>query len=457
MLALKALDSICMDKFDPWDISNYKISSCTFKENFRTKDKNYNNNSLIASDMFILEFNCSINNQILCEKMNYTFQLATKEISRVFKLNTEINLKVNFESLNEPTLLGSTIPSRFIKLISEEDNVARYYPQALVKQFNNYDSQNFLKYDIIMSINSDQNLWFEGDGQINKNQSDAFTLVIHEIMHGLGFYSLWDDSIEQSKALSPFLSFNSNTFEGFIESIFDKYVYVVKDDDDDDDNDDNSNLESFLNLTAKLNTIGPPGIQVYDKKEFMNKVLSSPQWEEVARYVYNKSNNKEHSIKFTPNNYSINDIFLETRIDYNPSSSLCHVSYHDFANSSDFLVTYLHDSGLTKNDFLIRGGNYSGGVIGPRLLAIMSSLGYETKLDIQPDFSVITTTSSTTSASSSTSTSTTSTSINSLSSNGSNNNFKNFNGWKLVLIILELSIFLFKNYSKHRLIRTDKN
>ncbi|CAG8498325.1 11051_t:CDS:1 [Diversispora eburnea] len=90
----------------------------------------------------------------------------------------------------------------------------------------------------------------------------------------------------------------------------------------------------------------------------MNKLLSSPQWEEVARYVYNKVNNKVHSIKFIPNNYSINDMLLEEYIDYNPSSSLCHVSYHDFDNGSDFLVTYLHDNGLTTNDFLTRGGNY---------------------------------------------------------------------------------------------------
>lgn len=115
-----ALKSSCVDKLDPWDKLNFKISECPLQVNFQKNEddklKSENNETLKSSNMFVLEFNCLINDQVLCEKMNNTFQRATGEISRVLKLNSEIVIKADFESLGDSALLGK---SKFIMRKSE--------------------------------------------------------------------------------------------------------------------------------------------------------------------------------------------------------------------------------------------------------------------------------------------------------------------------------------------------
>ena len=58
-------------------------------------------------------------------------------------------------------------------------------------------------YDIQAIFNSKMDYWFEGDPvPMLATQIDILYVVLHELVHGLGFVSSWDDYLE-IQALTP--------------------------------------------------------------------------------------------------------------------------------------------------------------------------------------------------------------------------------------------------------------
>src|SRR5690349_3253842 len=114
--------------------------------------------------------------------------------------------------------------------MADDDQMIRLYPQALVKQQATDQSISFGAYDIVALFNSEANFWFQGDGPIQHTQSDFLFVILHELVHGLGFTSSWDDYINITpEALTPDVSITTKGGQqtiGFTEYAFDRFIVL---------------------------------------------------------------------------------------------------------------------------------------------------------------------------------------------------------------------------------------
>ncbi|CAJ0829743.1 8998_t:CDS:2 [Entrophospora sp. SA101] len=121
---------------------------------------------------------------------------------------------------------------KFSEPITGGDGVVRLYPQSLVKQFGLATHPEFLPSDINAEFNSNYEYWFEDDvTPINQNQTAFVLLTTHELMHGLGFLSLWDNYLSPTELVPHINYIDAPTppaiiFNGFFESIFDRFLIV---------------------------------------------------------------------------------------------------------------------------------------------------------------------------------------------------------------------------------------
>ncbi|CAG8522333.1 9227_t:CDS:2 [Dentiscutata erythropus] len=324
--------------------------------------------------------------------------MAGEIISSVFIIEVPLTLNATFSNLNDSSILVAN-PSRFIPLISE-DGVPRLYPQSLVKQFKFDVHPEFSNCDIYAQFNSGVNFWFNGDGPISPAQHNIHTVILHELFHGLGFTSAWRNHIDTilqypTNALSPVpyliykktnnLSSNPIIFQGFIETIFDKFLVVLPDD---------KTLSPLISTslsayTSKLNEFGPPPTEFSTPTTFAESLIVSPQWKSVAPLMLNKSI-IANTLVFLPRGFQlVNGTYLETSLNpYISGSSISHVSYDSYTNSQDFLMRCKLEPGFTISDLISKGGNYqngdNSGAIGPRLRSIMESMGYKTQSNSNP-------------------------------------------------------------------------
>ncbi|CAG8498000.1 4028_t:CDS:2 [Dentiscutata heterogama] len=341
--------------------------------------------NLVNQSSFTVNFQCDSTDNVLCEKVQSAFMMAGEIISSVFIIEVPLTLNATFSNLNDSSILVAS-PSRFIPLISE-DGVPRLYPQSLVKQF---------KFDVHPAVN----FWFNGDGPISPAQQNIHTVILHELFHGLGFTSAWRNHIDAilqypTNALSPVpyliykptnnLSDNPIIFQGFIETIFDKFLVVLPD-----DKTSSPSISTSLSAyTSKLNEFGPPPTEFSTSITFAESLIISPQWKSVAPLIFNKSI-IANTLVFLPRGYQlVNGTYLETSLNpYISGSSVSHVSYNSYTNSQDFLMRCKLEPGLTISDLISKGGNYQNGdisgVIGPRLRSIMESIGYKTQSNPNP-------------------------------------------------------------------------
>ncbi|KAI8372654.1 hypothetical protein EDC96DRAFT_438776 [Choanephora cucurbitarum] len=272
--------------------------------------------------------------------------------------------------------LGGSSPARAMPLLSN-DGLLRLYPQALVKQFGLADHPAYASYDILSVFNADAPFWFEDDGiPINPNEADFTFVVLHEFMHGLGFYSGWNQYIS-SNALtpdpSPFLAnqllslINPITNivhpSQFLESAMDKLIGVLNHDDD-----------------GKIRTSSHPMIS--DLTRHLNRIQASSLAELtassdflVAKDMYRHSVTRGSlGVFLSPDE---EPLLLETGLDpFQPGSSISHVSFERYTNTPDFLMRFMQDRGLSLTSAIERGGGK--GPIGPQLLRVLEQLGYST-------------------------------------------------------------------------------
>ncbi|RHZ51261.1 hypothetical protein Glove_481g16 [Diversispora epigaea] len=368
----------CIDYPDPLNPARFEFTDCPNIIEDDTED--LPNVERGIQNFFHVDINC-YSNAILCKKIKKAFDDAGKEISKVLKLKKKIYVNATFESLSfsERNTLGSTYPTRSVFLISD-DKITRLYPQALAKQFSLKTHPEYNKYDINSRFNADFSWWFKADNKkIKPYQYDFSVVVLHELIHGLGFISSWDNSLETdvyqyTTGLTPYYYFYGNKFDGFIENIFDRYLKVIE----------NKKKIPSSYYTAQLNKSIPPMTPFYTRLEFTNKVKSSPQWK-YAKLVL-KAATTNNSIVFTPAKRTSwnQDIYLETSLKYfDAGSSISHVSQLKYRKTSDFIMTWQQFPGQTLEYFIQRGGNYKS-PIGPRIISILESIGYATDTHPNP-------------------------------------------------------------------------
>ncbi|CAG8581631.1 7659_t:CDS:2 [Diversispora eburnea] len=333
----------CVDIPDPLNPSKQVIVDCPPTVNSDAYVKRQTTN------FFEVTHNCTAT-AALCNNIKEAFNDAGKEISKVLKLKTIIKVNSTFTDLNNAYLLGAAGPARRIPLTSD-DNIIRRYPQALVKQFSLSTHPEYNDYDITARFNAAQNWWFRTDnGTIGSDQYDFYAVILHELIHGLGFISSWSNLLEtlvdqDTTGLTPFPDFggdNDSQFEGFLENIFDKYVKFTR----------NGVVSTSTDYTSQLNESVPIGTSFDTVEEFVTQVKSSSKWE-IAESALTSATTKD-SLTFTPAEGTSHKevIYLESSINpYDPYSSISHVSLR-YESTPDFLMNYFLHDGETLEDLI---------------------------------------------------------------------------------------------------------
>ncbi|CAB4393647.1 unnamed protein product [Rhizophagus irregularis] len=394
------LKQIFAECFEPIDI--FKLEKTIKKvdcgdwinEKGIKKFNNNDGNKLVGGGnetMFKVTFTCLLNDKVLCDKAQKAFDRASNSITNTLKLKEQVTINATFfdfcgEGKNDLecpleaiATIGETSPKRFYSLLSDDDKMERIYPQALVKQFQFPEHPQYDDFDIIIHFNSRVRFYFPEDTTpIGPKQYDFEFTVTHELLHGLGFYSLWQplpfDETNDLRALCPPIVVINSGKDGKVdsdspnepltvkESIFDKYMIRL----------DNG---SFISeYTKKMQNY------VSSNEEATLQDFLESQFP-IMRTMFLLAT-RPKSLGFLPHNSkSINDaVILETSIPgYQPGSSVSHVDLSTYNNTSDYLMAYKGTPGRTTTDFISIGGNYPGGVIGPKTKSILESIGYATE------------------------------------------------------------------------------
>ncbi|CAI2167954.1 16926_t:CDS:2 [Funneliformis geosporum] len=333
----------CIDQPYPTQPNIKLASKCLLVKKQPMKNVNYQVQN--DTNMFVIQFNCEIKDITRCAKVKSSFEEAGLIISSTLILNTPILINAKFREMESAGILGAAGPYRTMPM-KDDDGFERLYPQSLVKQFQLSVHPEFAPVDIIADFNSLIPFWFEGDPPITSQQIGFLELIIHELMHGLGFASSWNVYLDNfPEAATPeIVGLTTGTtlpdlnakfvFNGFQESAFDKYLILLP---------ENKLISSYANELNKFADFGTTYENAFD---FLNQFVVSPQFL-VAKEIF--------------------------------SSSISHVDSLTYTNTSEFLMTFSQEKGRTLNDNIRIGGNYAGGAIGHKLRLILESLGYATK------------------------------------------------------------------------------
>jgi hypothetical protein len=111
----------------------------------------------------------------------YVTEYALELWSEQLAGTVPVDMELNFESMGSGVIGASYFTENFLDLESET-----WYPSPLWNQLVGYDATS--ERDIYILMNSDFNFYFGLDG--NTSGIDYVTIVLHEVTHGLGFYSI---------------------------------------------------------------------------------------------------------------------------------------------------------------------------------------------------------------------------------------------------------------------------
>jgi hypothetical protein len=115
------------------------------------------------------------------------FQHAVDIWSRMITTSIPITIDASFDPLGSG-VLGSAGPTFISINFAEAPITNTWYPIGLVDQFTGFDEVGT---DISASFSSNFSNWYFGlDGCPGPGQYDFVTVVMHEIAHGLGFFSV---------------------------------------------------------------------------------------------------------------------------------------------------------------------------------------------------------------------------------------------------------------------------
>ncbi|KAI8880849.1 hypothetical protein K501DRAFT_254234 [Backusella circina FSU 941] len=278
---------------------------------------------------------------------------------------------------------GQAVPSVSYVMSDASDNITRMYPQALLKQFTNLSVKpNWDQYDIDAQFNTEINWYFANNpNTIAKDQTDFLRTVLHELIHGLGFITSWSDELYTSFArlidnldhfITPALlaatsdnqvisdTDEPQPFWGFVEYPLDKLIYYYN----------NSNLQSFTSHTYELNKWG-------NSNALFNRTI------DMANSWYSSSaiNDAKTLYKIVTTGLDVlavvnkePTLWLETSLNpFSAGSSLCHVDLSQYINSTEYLMVYSANEGVSVDQL---DQLYPQGPIGPKLLSVMAGLGY---------------------------------------------------------------------------------
>ncbi|RIA87717.1 hypothetical protein C1645_877852 [Glomus cerebriforme] len=368
----------CLEYLSPIYRYKIKVVDCPIVSS------NNKRQTIPTDNMLTINFNCLIDDNILCNKVENVLVTAGKFITATLNLKSAVNLDAQFVNFcstygdcgNQKVILGATRPGRMIPLV-DTDGKIRFYPQALLKQMDlPAEHPQLGPNDIVTIFNSDVTYWFEGDPSSTlSNSPDMLYVVVHELIHGLGFTTAWTDYFN-IQVLTPIIG--QLAAEGqFFEFIFDKYLVLLP------------SGKTFTSIADELNKF-PINVDM-TKNDFINAFSKSPQFL-IAQDAYNNAIT-HGTIGFLtkpnlpPNTPLTQDdvVILETSlVPFTRGSSIAHVDFQTYFSTSDFLMMYRYPK-ISLGEMMFRAGSANTtGPIGPKLRLLLEMLGYEVKKDYIP-------------------------------------------------------------------------
>jgi hypothetical protein len=403
--------------FDPniLDPRGGKVVNCALVTDLKSllRNQRYIKSSAILSskqnvNMFETTLHCTSTEEI-CTKVKAAFDSAGEILSSTINFVEKIKVNVTFTPLcekekghceeDDDEILGSAGPIRFHPMI-DDDDIVRLYPQSLVKQFQYHTHLEYSQYDIGAIFNSDAKYWFGGEVNIEKNQFDFLYIILHELIHGLGFGSSWDQyyvGLITPPIINNFNGVNINVESNnndddynnnkgksikFVEWAFDKYVILME------------NKTKISSVTQELNEFFDQkpvdNVKINTQRDFEINFHNSKQFN-IAKQMFGLAqtpntigflskgkddNNNINNSKEKKDDLNSDVVILETS--FNPfrvASSISHIDNSLYSNTEDFLMRPVIMNGVTLQQEIINGGNYSGGPIGPKLKQILETLG----------------------------------------------------------------------------------
>ncbi|CAI2185971.1 7945_t:CDS:2 [Funneliformis geosporum] len=328
---------------------------------------------------------CNLDDIFLCKKIIKATENVGTLISSVILFNEPLIVNV----IIEEGCVEDLCP--YDGDILEDSGILRLYPQPLAKQFfKNHPDYDDIDILVNFSLQSNYSYWFQGDPLPTDNTTiiDFSYMMLHEIIHSLGFFSSWGIWFEQVDEEIPYITpqprcvnldddecgeiVSKDLWTGFYEFVFDKYLM------------DLNTGGKLSDKTAQLNKFfGPNGIPNKSENSIKKKFFNSSQFE-IAKEM-NVLATTSGTIGFLSwNDTDFSDcLVLETNINpFDNIVSLSHVDNKKYNNTSDFLMRNDLLLGRTLQRSIITGGNYTNGTlagsIGPKLRKVLETLGYST-------------------------------------------------------------------------------
>lgn len=146
------------------------------------------------------------------------FQHAVDIWSDLIDSPQPIRVRAQFSPL-DPGVLGSAIPSTFIRNFDNAPKLNTWYAIALAEKIADEPFNDSDEFDIETSFSSSANWYFDfnnPDGITGSSQTDFTTVVLHELGHGLGFLGISD--VDANGVGTIGLSGFPMTFTTFVET-----------------------------------------------------------------------------------------------------------------------------------------------------------------------------------------------------------------------------------------------
>ncbi|KAI7871198.1 hypothetical protein BDF14DRAFT_1764260 [Spinellus fusiger] len=414
------------------------------------------------------QLSCTLD-KVFCAKVNEAVASAINTFTQVVTIKNNMTIWISYYNFCDKRCSNSTYgwgapTSQFTLPFFDDGADLNYvYPQALAKQLAPYSNTSvWADHDVDIEINHDNYLsgvdwnkaksdgwngssvpeggkyWFINDTVIKQHQIDIRYIVLHELLHGLGFISAWaayfwtdaspfralvdgfvDPSSLQIVTPSPYWYVNQDTGPTFITGfqptmIFDKFLVTV----------------GTGAAHTNLSTVGfdMQNFCVQDSDAFIINFVKefNASSQSADAHILWKAMTESKSLRFdffaplTPNSsFNTNPYLKQTyqsmtlstgldvlssefehydRVNNRPGIAISHVD-NQYGSTPDFLMTRNYITGKTLEEIVetaynaIPAINYTTNSangttlaqtyrspIGPGILRILDSLGYSTVL-----------------------------------------------------------------------------
>ena len=346
---------------------------------------------------FDLVFSCQVASN--CQAAEASFRSALARIAEALVIKRTIRINAQFRQFcldNDVTcpsknVLGSARPSKSYgrSTIQKSPRYSwTYYPQALYKQLLSQSITLDEPYDILSEFNAGFPFYFEQE-EITPGQIDFQQTVIHEMLHGLGFNSMfvnydsgYDPSIT-TRLFSPGLACSRRVDQSYMDatctewsgaSIFDRFVH------------ERSTGLTLFNVGVNMMSISPFG-------RTFQTVIDNLQGDQARSKSMQDAlrMSTSNDLYFTSPNVSVK---LYAPSPFIRGSSISHLDAN-YTNSPNFLM--IHDAVSSFGKTLQNMATPGLHSIGPEIQQMLQAMGWTltnktatspTIIDFEPDVDV---------------------------------------------------------------------